>query len=149
VDYLPNVAILGAYANQTGASYIQQDIGYLGVTGSWTFFDWGHRRNTVRGAENLVALAHLKVQTTRDEVRQKTLKAFRELQQTQEAITGAREMLALRKEAEKKAMTPEALTNPEPLLKASKKRMEAEVEVVKADLAYRTAYAELMALIGH
>jgi hypothetical protein len=89
------------------------------------------------------------VQTTRDEVRQKTLKAFRELQQTQEAITGAREMLALRKEAEKKAMTPEVLTNPEPLLKASKKRMEAEVEVVKADLAYRTAYAELMALIGH
>ena len=71
VDYLPNIAVVGGYANQTGASYVQQDIGYLGVTGSYTFVDWGNRRNTIRGSENLIALANLKVQTTEDEVRQK------------------------------------------------------------------------------
>jgi len=148
VDYLPNVAIVGGYANQTAANYIQPNIGYVGIQGSYTFVDWGKRRNTMHGAQNLVALANLKVRTTQDEVRQKTLKAFRELEQALETIKAAQEMVALRKEAEKKATTPEALTNPGPLLTAGKKRLEAEIDVVKADLAYRMAYVELMALIG-
>lgn len=147
VDYLPNVAIVGGYANQTVQSYVQQDIGYIGVMGSYTFVDWGKRRNTIRESENLIALASLKVQTTEDEVRQKTLKAFRTYQQSHAAISAAQEMVALRKEVVKKATTPEALTNPGPLLEASKKSLEAEVDFIKADLAYRTAYVELMALI--
>jgi outer membrane protein TolC len=147
VDYLPSIAIVGGYANQTGASYVQQDIGYLGVTGSYTFFDWGKRRNTIRGSENLIALANLKVQTTEDEVRQKTLKAFRVYQESHAAIYAAQEMVQLRKEVVKIATTPEALTNPGPLLEASKKSMEAEIDFIKADLAYRIAYVELMALI--
>ena len=43
------------------------------------------------------------------------------------------------------------MTNPAALavlLEASKKRAEAEVDAVKADLAYRTAYVKLMSLIG-
>ena len=73
---LPNIAVVGGYANQTAASYMQQDIGFVGVVGSYTFFEWGKRRNTVRGGENLVALAKLKVQQTQDEVRQKALKPY-------------------------------------------------------------------------
>jgi outer membrane protein TolC len=149
VDYLPNVVIMGGYANQSFADYIQPNIGYVGVMGSYTFVDWGKRRNTIRQSENLVALASLKVRTTQDEVRQKALKAFRQFEQGREGIQAAEEMLKLRKEAEQKATTPEALTNPGPLLAATKKRAEAEVDLVKADLAYRTAYVELMALIGH
>src|SRR5262249_53879868 len=148
VDWLSNVAIVGGYANQTAASYIQTNIGYVGVMGSYTFLDWGKRRNTIRGAENLVVLANLKVETTRDEVRKKTLKAFRDLEQSQAAIKTAEQMVALRTEAEKKATTPEALKDPGPLLQASKKLSEAQVDLVKAELAYRTAHAELMALIG-
>jgi outer membrane protein TolC len=149
VDYLPNVALIGGYLNQSFADYIQPNVSYVGVMGSYTFWDWGKRKNTVREAENLAALASLKVRTTQDEVRQKALKAFRQLEQTRDAIQAAEEMVKLRKEAEKLATTPAALTNPGPLLTASKKRMEAEVDFVKADLAYRTAYVELMALLGH
>jgi outer membrane protein TolC len=139
VDYLPNVVIMGGYANQTAADYMQPNIGYVGVMGSYTFLDWGKRKNTVREAEKLVALANLKVRTTQDEVRQNTLKAFRELEETR---------AALRKEAEKKATTPEALKDPAPLLAAAKARATAEVDFVKADLAYRIAHAKVMALIG-
>jgi outer membrane protein TolC len=148
VDYLPNVVIMGGYANQTAADYMQPNIGYVGVMGSFTFVDWGKRKNSVREAQTLVALASLKARTTQDEVRQTTLKAFRELQETGAAIKAAEEMVALRREAEKKAMTPEALKNPAPLLEATKKRAEAEVDYVKADLAYRVAHAKFMALIG-
>jgi outer membrane protein TolC len=148
VDYLPNVVLMGGYANQSFADYIQPNFSYVGVTGSYTFFDWHKRKNTVREAENLVGLANLKVRTTQDEVRQKALKAFREVGETRAAIKAAEEMVALRKEAEKKAMTPEAQKNPAPLLAAVKDRATAEVDFVKADLAYRTAHAKLMALLG-
>jgi hypothetical protein len=93
-------------------------------------------------------LANLKVRTTQDEVRKKALKAFRDLEQTQAAIKTAEELVSLRAEVVKKTTTPEALKNPGPLLEASKKFGEAQVDLVKAELAYRTAHAELMALLG-
>ncbi|HEX5272065.1 MAG TPA: TolC family protein [Gemmataceae bacterium] len=148
VDYLPNVVIMGGYLNQTAADYIQPNVGYVGVMGSYTFLDWGKRKNTIREAETTVALASLKVRTTQDDVRKKALKAFRDLDQTQAAINTARELVELRAEAVKKATTPAALKDPEPLLRASKKLGEAQVDLVKAELAYRTAWAQFMELIG-
>jgi outer membrane protein TolC len=148
VDWLPSVAILGGWSNQTAADYIQPNIGFIGVMGSYTFLDWGKRRNTIREAENTVGLANLKVRTTQDDVRKKALKAFRDLEQTQAAIKTAQEMVGLRAEAAKMARTPEALKNPGPLLEASKKLGEAQVDLVKAELAYRTAYVLLMELLG-
>jgi outer membrane protein TolC len=149
VDCLPNVVIIGGHTDQTAADYIQPNIGCVGVMGSYTFLDWGKRRNSVHEAENTVSLANPKVRTTQDDVRKKTLKAFGDLEQTQLAIRSAQKMVALRTEAAKKAQTPAALTNPGPLPEASKKLSEAQVDLVKAELAYRTAYAELMAPIGH
>jgi outer membrane protein len=151
LDYVPSIGLVGGYVNQTGASYIQQDIGYVGVVGSYTFVDWGKRRNVIRERQNLVGMATLKLEQTRDDVRLKVEKAFRDWVASQETLKIDEEMVGLRKEAEKKATTPEAMTNPtalDALLTASKKRAEAEVEAVKADLAYRQAYVELMGLVG-
>jgi outer membrane protein TolC len=148
LDYVPSIAAVGGYVNQTGASYIQQDIGYIGVVGSYTFVDWGKRRSVVRERQELVAMANLKLQQTQDEVRQKAVKAFREIGETQEALKTAGQMVELRKQAEKAATTPEALRNPKTLIDAVKDRGLAEVEAVKADLAYRQAYVQLMSLIG-
>jgi outer membrane protein TolC len=142
VDYLPNVAVVGGYANQSFADYIQPNFGYLGVQGSWTLFEWGKRKNVVREREMLIAMAALKVRQVEDEVRQKAVKAFRELQQTREALALAGEKATLRVEAQKQAK------QPLDILKAAKDTMEAQVDVVKADLAYRMAYIQLMSLIG-
>jgi outer membrane protein TolC len=151
LEYVPSIAAMGGYVNQTAASYIQQDIGYVGFVGTYTFVDWGKRRNVIRERKDLVAMATLKVQQTEDEVRQKAVKAFRDVGETQAALKTAQEMVEVRKEIEKKATTPAALGDPTALaalLRASKDRMLAEVEAVKADLAYREAYVQLMALIG-
>ena len=148
LDYMPSIAAMGGYVNQTGASYIQQDIGYIGVVGNWTLFDGGKRRNVLHERQNLVVMATLKLQQTEDEVRQKAQKAFRDVVESQAALTTAQKMLELRKEAEKKATTPEAMRDPTALIKASKNRALAEVDAVKAELAYRAAYVELMALTG-
>jgi outer membrane protein TolC len=151
LDFVPSIGLIGGYVNQTGASYIQQDIGYVGAVGSYTFVDWGKRRNVIRERQNLVAMATLKLEQTQDDVRQSAEKAFRNVAETQEALKTAGELVELRTEEEKKAATPEAMTKAtglKDLLDASKKLAEAEVDAVKADLAYREAYVKLMALLG-
>jgi outer membrane protein TolC len=138
VDYLPNVAVIGGFSNQTFADYIQPDIGYVSVVGTYTFWDWGKRRNTVRERQNLVALATLKLQQTEDDVRQKILKAFREVEQDRETVKNAEEMVALRKEAQKKAATPADQ------MAAAKALMQASIDLIKAQMTYRVGYAHLL-----
>jgi outer membrane protein TolC len=147
LDYVPSIALVSGYANQTAADYVQPNIGFVGVIGTYTFVDWGKRRNVIRERRTLIAMAHLKLGQTQDEVRQKATKLYRELVDSQTALKTAQEMVALRKEAVKSATTPEALRNPTTLLKASKESALAEVDFVKTDLAYRQAYVQLMALI--
>jgi outer membrane protein TolC len=151
LEYVPSIAVVGGYVNQTAASYIQQDIGYIGVVGSYTFVDWGKRKNVIRERHNLVGMAGLKLQQTEDDVRQKAAKAFRDVGEAQQALTLAQQLVGLLKEAGKKATTPEAFKEPLAmalLLKASKDLSTAEVDAIKADLAYREAHVKLMALIG-
>jgi outer membrane protein TolC len=148
LEYVPSIALVGGYANQTALSYVQQDIGYVGVIGSVTIFDWGKRRTVVRERRNLVSMAELKLRQTEDDVRQNARKAFRDVIESQAALKTAQQMVALRKEAVKKATTPEAMQDPTPLLKASKDLTEAEVDAVKAELAYREAVVKLMSLVG-
>jgi outer membrane protein TolC len=148
LEYMPSVAVVGGYANQQMAPYVQPNIGYVGVLGTYTFVDWGRRRDVIHERQTLAAMAHLKLQQTQDEVRQKAVKAIRKITETREALQTAQELVGLRKEAEKAAMTPEALRNPTALIAATQARMLAEVDAIKAELAYRQAYVELMILVG-
>jgi outer membrane protein TolC len=142
LDYMPSVGLTGGYVNQTAADYIQPNIGYVGVAGTWTIFNGGKRRDIIMERKSMVAMAHLKLQQTEDEVRQKAVKAFREIGESQEALQMALEMVVLRREAEKNA------ANMADAMTAAKARMTAEVEAVKADLAYRIAYLQVMNLTG-
>jgi outer membrane protein TolC len=142
LDYMPSIGLVGGYLNQTMADYIQPNIGYVGAMGTITFVDWGKRRNTIHQRETLVSMATLKLHQTEDEVRQKAVKAFRELQQSQAALGTARDLAGLRAEAEKQAKTPADL------MAAARARALADVDHVKAELAYREAYVQVMSLIG-
>ena len=97
--------------------------------------------------EHLISMATLKYQQVQDDIRQKALKAYRGLAESYEALMLSQELVAVRKEAEAKAL-PNAMTNPATLIEASKARGTAEVNSLKADLAYRQAHVELSKLIG-
>ena len=90
--------------------------------GTYTFVDWGKRRNTIRERDQFVAMATLKVRQTQDTVRQNALKAFRDYEQSQRALKLAGELVAVRTEAEKAAATPAAK------FKAAKDAMTAQVD---------------------
>jgi outer membrane protein TolC len=142
VDYLPNVLLMGGYANNNMLDVVQPNIGYAGVLGTYTFVDWGKRKNTIRERRELHSMAILKLRSTQDDVRQNTLKAFRDYEQTAQALKLAEELVPLQAEAEKTATSPAAK------FAAAKDAMTAQVDAVKADLNHRIAYVKLMALLG-
>jgi outer membrane protein TolC len=142
MDYLPDVNVIGGYANQTAANYIEPNVGYLGVTGSYTFWDWGKRKQVHRQRETTVALAYQNVQVIRDKVELEARKAYSAFSQALEAYGLASEMVLARKDAEKGVVDPAAL------LTAKGATAKAELEFMKAELAYRVAHAQLMGLLG-
>src|SRR5262249_54940958 len=70
MDYLPDVNVIGGYANQTSADYIQPNIGYVGLTGTFTFWDWGKRRDVKRQRQTQISLAHQNLAVVSDRVQQ-------------------------------------------------------------------------------
>jgi outer membrane protein TolC len=138
--YLPDVNVIGGYANQQVASYVQPNIGYIGVTGSYTFWEWGKKRDVKRQREMDIALAHQNVRVVVDKVQSEARKAFAAYEQAREELRLAGEMVRLRKEAEKAAAGPAAF-------KAKADTSKAELEYMKAEITYRVAHAKLAGLI--
>jgi outer membrane protein len=140
VDYIPDVNVLGGYMNQSFANYIQPNIGYVGVTASYTFVDWGKRGQVRRQREALIAVARQNLRVTADKVQQEARKTYGTYAQAREAFKLAGEMVQARKEAEKAAEGVAAF-------EAKGDTAKAELEYMKAEIAYRVAHAQLAGLV--
>jgi len=139
--YLPDVNVMGGYANQTAASYIQPNIGFVGLSANYTFFEWGKRMDVKRQRDLDIAMAHHNVRVVMDKVQLEARKTFSHYEQAREEYRLSGEMVQARKEAEKSAAAASA---------AEKKAdtAKAELEQMKAEISYRLAHAQLRAIIG-
>jgi outer membrane protein TolC len=138
--YLPDVNVIGGVANQTAASYIQPDVGYVGVTAAFTFWEWGKKRDVTRQRHATMALAQQNLQVTIDKVQLAARKAYNEFDKSRQDYKLAGDMVEARKAVEKVA-PPAAATQ------AKADVSTAELEYMKAEIAYRVANAKLTALL--
>jgi outer membrane protein TolC len=139
MSYLPDVNIVGGYANQTAASYIQPNIGYMGVEASYTFWEWGKKRDLTRQRQTDMALANQNLMVVIDKVQLEARKAYVAFDQAREGYKLAGEMVQARKDAEKDAGTA--------VVQAKAETAKAELELMKAEIAHRVAHAQLAALV--
>lgn len=142
MDYLPDVNVIGGYANQTSASYIQPDIGYLGVSASYTFWEWGKKRDVCDQRETDLALAHQNLLVTRDKVALESRKSYGSFEQALQSARLAEQMVRACGEAERTA------GNPADVLNAKSTTAKAQLDLMKTDITYRVAHAQLMGVLG-
>ena len=143
MDYYPDVNIVGGYANQTGASYIQDNFTYLGLTASYTFWEWGKKNDVIHERETDVALAHQNLQVVSDKVQLEARKSYGAFEQALCAYRLAGELAQAYLDAEQSAKDPVALAN------AKGATAKAQLEYMKDEIAYRVAHAQLMGAIGN
>ena len=132
---------MGGYANQTSADYVQPNIGFVGVTGTYTFFEWGKKGDVRRQREMTIALAHQNLQVVTNKVQLDARKAYAAYDQAREAYRLSGEMVQARKEAEKAASGLAAM-------QAKADTTKAELDQMKAEIDYRVAHAKLAGLVN-
>jgi outer membrane protein TolC len=140
---LPDVNMIAAYNGQTMADYIQPDFAFVGVTGSYTLFEWGKRGEVKRERETQIAAATRNVEAVAETVALDARKAFLALKQAEEELRIANEVVKIDQDAEKDAKTPAAL------VAAKAATAKAQLDQMQAELNYRLAHAKLLAAIGH
>jgi outer membrane protein TolC len=142
MEYLPDVNVVGGYGGQTAADYIQDNFAYVGVTASYTFWDWGKRREVKRQRETQIAMAHHNVDVMIETVQLDARKAFLAYKQAEEESQIAGEVVKARQDAEKEAKDPQAM------LTTKAATAKAQLEQMQAELNYRLAHAKLLAAVG-
>jgi outer membrane protein TolC len=140
MEYLPDVNLIGGYQNQHATATIQNDYSFVGVTASMTLWEWNKKRDVLRQRQAQIALARQNVAVTSDKVRLAARKAYLGFEQAREANRLAQEMVQARKEAEKGATGQAAV-------QAKAESTKAELEAMKAEIAFRVAHAQLAGLI--
>jgi outer membrane protein TolC len=139
--FIPDVNVIGGYANQTFAGYIQPNFGYVGVTGTYTFWEWGKKRDVKRQRDADIALAHQNVRVVSDKVQLEARKAFASYQEAREDLRLANEVAKAHKEAEKG-------TTGQAAFQAKADTTKAELEAMKAEITYRVAHAKLAGMVS-
>jgi outer membrane protein TolC len=142
IAYLPDVNVIGGYANQTGASYIQPNIGYFGLTANYTFWEWGKKHNVIMQREADLAMARQNLQVTHDKVALDARKTYSAFEQAATIFQLAREMSGARQDAERMA------ANPSQAVAAKAATAGAQLDAMKAEITYRVAFAQLQGTIG-
>jgi outer membrane protein TolC len=142
MEYLPDVNVVAAYVGQNSADYIQRDFGFVGVTASYTFVDWGKRNRVTCQRETQIVMAHRNVDVIIESVQLETRKAFLAYEQAEEELQIANETVAARQDAEGDAKTVAEV------MAAKAATAKAGLEQMQAELYFRLAHAKLLAIIG-
>jgi outer membrane protein TolC len=134
LDYIPAVAVVGGYLNQTQSvlPLLPNDFSFIGFTGTSNIFDFGKREKTISERNAQVGLAEANVAMVKSKVAANVQKSFLDLQRTQKIRDLTRRLAAAYQEAS---------------LENTSARATAEAEMVQAELDYRNAYTQLKQLV--
>lgn len=142
LDYVPDVYVFGLGVTQSAADYIQPDFTAIGVSASYTFVDWGKRKNVKFQREAQIALAVQNVEVVADSVRSEARKAFTAYKQAEEELAIGKETLEARGEAAKQAQGMPAI------MAAQAAAAKAQLDLLQAEVNYKVAHAKLQAAVG-
>ncbi len=142
MEYGPNVAIVGGYANQTMISsfVFARPEAYLGVIGTYTIFDFGKREHGVKESKANAEAADLGVSLTKAKVAAAVKSSYYELERSRQFTQLARRMASATKivEASYQPDDPEV----------ESARAKVEADMFRAELEYRQSLAKLKTLMG-
>jgi outer membrane protein TolC len=140
LEYVPDVAILGAYTYQNAIPLLPLDFSFIGVVASYNVFDFGKRERTIRERKTQVAMAETALELARAQVSAGVQKTHLDLDRARRVLELTRRLAAMYQAAPESSRTDD--------LETKSARAKAEAEMFQAELDYRLAYSQLKRAIG-
>ena len=143
LSYVPAVNVVGGYVYQDVVTNIinEHNIAFVGATAAVPILAGGRRPATQRQRETQMAMAQQNLSMAEEKVRLAVHKAHRDLRGAWQAVQVTHEILKISADAAEKNSDKEAAQQ----LEGAQK--EAQLGVMKAEAAYRIAYAQWCSVI--
>jgi outer membrane protein TolC len=144
-DYIPMIGLIGGHLYQTSVPFFPRNLLAVGVSGSWTLFDWGARGKQVGQRKAQLGQAEQNLEMVRRRVRGEVEAAHRKRARAAEMLDLAEQARSLRTEVARLKIVQASVgygVDAE-AHEASADRLEAEMDLLKARLGYMIAQAEL------
>ncbi len=149
-DYVPDVSAFARYSYQSGVPFLARNFGSFGVEFEYDIFDGGRRRAAVRESNAVLAQAKENLERISDEVQVRVQVAYNKLHRTQEMVSVAEELLALRTESSR--VTAQQLQQGEALSSqadsAVAQELDARTQLLQSQLDYIQARDEMTLAMG-
>jgi outer membrane protein TolC len=149
-EYIPDVDAFARYSYQNDVPFLARNFGTFGVHFGYDVFDGGKKRATLRERDALAAQAKENLARIRDEIQVKVETAYNKLEQTEQMLTVAQELLAARQESRRE--TAQGVEHGTYLRSQAEGAValesEAETQLLQSQLEYVQAHDELNELIG-
>jgi outer membrane protein TolC len=149
-DYIPDFSIFGSHFLQTSLPFLPRNTLFFGAMGTVNLLDFGARKNTLAERNAQLNAANRNLERVRGKVRGEVEAAYRRLARAHEMAEVAQEALALRDEALRlrTASMVAGYGVPAEQSEASADQLEARLNVLRVDMGYRIARAELEQAAG-
>jgi outer membrane protein TolC len=148
--YIPDVTGLARYSYQSGVPFLVHNFGTFGFILSYDLFDGGRRNAEIRDSRTLLSEAELNLTKTEEEVTVRVETAYDRIEELQNMVGVAEEVLKVRVEAARLAgrqFDQNAALASAPA-EAYAKSISAKASLLEANLGLSLAQSELKRTIG-
>jgi outer membrane protein TolC len=148
--YIPDVTAYARHSYQDGVPFLVHNFGTVGINLSYTLWDFGKRRATVREHTAQLAEAEQNLERLKEQVGVAIERSYNKLERTRSMVHVATQVAQLRQESERLATNQAAqgVVLISAVRHATAANYEAKAELLQANLGCLLAWAELQRTVG-
>ena len=148
--YIPDITAYARYSYQDGVPFFVKNFGTFGVNLSYTLWDFGKRRETVREHSTQLAEAEQNLERLKEQVAVEVERSYNKLERTKSMVDVAVQVAKLRQESERLAteQAAQGVVLVSDVRHASAANYKAKADLLQASLGYLLAHAELERAVG-
>jgi outer membrane protein TolC len=149
-EFLPDVEAFARYSFQSNVPFLASRFGTVGIRATYDVFDGGRKRATIREREAQLAQAKENLARVSDEVELRVQTAYNKLERTRQMIAVSEELLALRDESRRVAVSLLAQGGAlgSQAQESTARELEARAALLQSQLDYVQAANEMDTAIG-
>jgi outer membrane protein TolC len=148
--YIPDITVFARHSYQDGVPFLVRNFGTVGVNMSFTLWDFGKRRETVREHSTQLAEAEQNLERLKEQVAVEVERSYNKLERTKSMVNVAVQVAKLRLESERLAtdQAAQGVVLVSDVRHASAANYKAKADLLQASLGYLLAHAELERTVG-